>query len=243
MVLRYTQIPENNYCSFDIQLLKQTDGAGNLINKNKNAFVDGTVCGSNFNQAGLQFSIVDYNNEGVWIFSSRNFSYNFHEGDKVELWGKFEDFNGLGQIYLDSIVLIQIDSVKINPKLITKFNEEDEGNLVSLENVKILNYSQWLNSGSGFNVDVTNLQDTFTIRIDKDVNIYGKQAPAGTFSVTGLLGQYDKTSPFLDDYQLFPRYVEDISPYNTSAYPLKSIGEMTQSDDKGTAISKGIFVN
>ena len=238
-----TQIHANpgkaNYCSFDIQFLKQTDGSGNLINKNKNAYVDGTVCGANFNPSGLQFSVVDHNNEGIWIYSSKNFSYNFHEGDKIELWGRFEDFNGQGQISPDSVLLIKKDSVKINAKLVTKFEEEDEGNLLRIENVRILNFSQWTNSGSGFNVDVADSQDTFVMRVDKDINIFGKQAPSGNFSVTGILGQYDKTSPFLDGYQLFPRYTDDISPYNIDTYPLKTIGEMTHIDAVGVSISKG----
>ena len=230
---------KNNYCSIDIQLLKQTDGIGNLINKNKYAFVDGIVCGANFNPNGLQFSVVDHNNEGVWIYGNKNFSYNFHEGDRVELWGKFEDFNALGQIYLDSIVLSNTDDVQISPKTVTQFVEEDEGNLIRIENVRIINFSQWVNNGSGFNVDVANSMDTFTLRIDKDINIFGKPSPSGIFTVTGILGQYDKTSPFLDGYQLYPRYTSDISPYNSDTYPLKTIGEMTQTDVSGVAISKG----
>ena len=54
------------------------------------------------------------------------------DSDKVELWGKFEDFNGLGQISPDSLVLNKVDDVLISPKLVTKFEEEDEGNLIKL---------------------------------------------------------------------------------------------------------------
>ncbi|MGE5355822.1 MAG: lamin tail domain-containing protein [Deltaproteobacteria bacterium] len=230
---------KQNYCIFDIKLLKQTDGTGNLIYKNRLAFVDGTVCGINFNPSGLQFSVIDHNNEGVWTFSNKSFGYNFHEGDKIELWGKLEDFNSLGQIYLDSVVVIKTENIDIVPEIVTSFMEEDEGNLIKIENVKILNFSQWTNAGSAFNVEVTNQTDTFSIRIDKDTDIFGKPAPGGTFSITGILGQYDKTSPFLDGYQLYPRYTTDFSPFNTSDYPFKSIGEMTKTDASGVAISKG----
>lgn len=224
-----------NYCSFDIQYLKQTDGEGSLIYEGKLPYIEGHVCGSNFNPTGHQFSVVDHNNEGVWIYSSKKFNYTFHEGDEIAVWGKFENYNSLGQIALDSIVLLKSDSFNIIPKTVNIFSEEDEGNLIKIENVKILNFSQWNSSGSGFNVSVFNDIDTFTMRIDKDVDIFTKQAPAGTFSVIGLLGQYDKETPYLEGYQLYPRYLKDIDPYNTDNYPLKSISEITLIDEKGNA--------
>lgn len=229
-----------NYCSVDIQNLKQTNGNGELENKNKLVYVDGSVCGANFNPAGLQFSIINHNDEGVWIYSTKKFGYSFHQGDKVALWGKFEDFNSLGQISLDSIVLQQVDTFVIEPKVIQNFTEEDEGNLIKLNNVRVINFSQWTSTGSGFNVDVSNSVDTFTLRIDKDTDIFNKQAPSGTFSVTGILGQYDKTSPFFDGYQLYPRYTKDIDPYNTDSYPLKSIKQVKENDENGNAKLKAL---
>ena len=229
-----------NYCSFDIQYLKQTDDEGSLIFEGALPYIEGQVCGSNFNPNGNQFSVVDHNNEGIWIYSNKKFSYTFHEGDKIAVWGQFENYNSLGQISVDSIVLLKSDTVKIIPKTINKLTEEDEGNLLKIENVKILNFSQWSNSGSGFNVSVYNNIDTFTIRIDKDVDIFNRQAPAGTFNVTGLLGQYDKESPYYDGYQLYPRYLKDINPYNTDNYPLKSIPEITLLDDNGIAKFKSM---
>ena len=233
---------KNNYCSYDFKVLKETDSIGVLKNNNLNAFLSGTVCGTNFNSSGLQFSLMNDSNEGVWIYSNtKSFGYDFHEGDELELWGTMSEFNSIGQLIPDSVIVKKIDNKVIDPKTVTEFNEANEGNLIKIENVKILNYSLWTNTGSGFNINVANNSDTFAIRIDKDVDIFGMQAPAGTFSITGLLGQYDYTSPFLDGYQLFPRYTQDISPYNTDAYPLKTIGEMTETDTDGVAISNGSF--
>ena len=39
--------------------------------------------------------------------------------------------------------------------------------------------------------------------IDGNTNIWGTEAPLGTFGVTGIGGQSDATSPYLDGYTLF----------------------------------------
>jgi len=111
--------------------------------------------------------------------------------------------------------------------------------LVTIKDVKLLDYTKWTNTGNGFNVKVANSQDTFKIRIDADTDIFGKSHPVGTFSITGLGGQYDKISPYFDGYQLLPRYIEDINPYSADDYPIKKIGEVTEVDDEGKGISVG----
>src|SRR5262249_37665096 len=47
--------------------------------------------------------------------------------------------------------------------------------------------------------------------IDKDTNIGGTTTPAGTFSVVGVLGQFDSSSPFDSGYQLLPRSLADVT--------------------------------
>ncbi len=229
-----------NYCSYDMDTLKKINSSGEIINKHYNPFITGTVYGVNFNPAGLQFVIKDDNNKGIWTYShNRNFGYNLHEGDKVTLWGKLNQFKGLTQVRLDSIILIKTDSVLQPANIVTKLDESTEGDLVTIENVKLIDYTKWTNTGSGFNVKVANSTDTFSIRIDSDTEIFGKPHPVGVFSITGLGGQYDKTAPFFDGYQLLPRYIKDINPYSGEAYPIKKIGEVTQIDDEGKGLSVG----
>ena len=48
------------------------------------------------------------------------------------------------------------------------------------------------------NIDVTDGTNTFTIRVDSDTDIPGAAAPQGLFSVVGIGGQYDNSSPFTD---------------------------------------------
>jgi len=155
------------------------------------------------------------------------------------LWGKIDQFKGLTQVKLDSILLIKTDSLLKPAKIVDKLDESTEAELVTIKDVKLLDYTKWTNSGGGFNVKVANSKDTFSIRIDADTDIFGKAHPVGVFDITGLGSQYDKTAPYFGGYQLLPRYVEDINPYSAEDYILKKIGEVTQIDDDGKGISVG----
>ncbi len=229
-----------NYCTYDMDTLTKIDSMGRIKNKYYNPYISGTVYGINFNSNGLQFVIKDDTNKGVWTYShDKDFGYSLHEGDKVSLWGKMDQYKGLTQVRLDSVVLLQKDSI-LNQAIITnKLDETTEGELVKIKDVTLLDYTRWTNSGSGFNVKVTNSTDTFNIRIDADTDIFGKAHPVGTFDITGLGGQYDKTHPLFDGYQLLPRYIADINPYSAVGYPIKKINEVTQVDNDGKGISVG----
>lgn len=230
-----------NYCSFDIDYLQEVDTMGEIIHSDINPFLAGTVYGINYNSDGLQFVLMDDNNHGIWIYEyDKNYGYTVHEGDKIHLWGKMDQFNGLTQINLDSVLVVRVDSVIEDPIVINNMNENTEGQLVKINDVHLLDHTKWSNSGQGFNVQVANVTDTFDLRIDKDTDIFGQPHPVGIFSVTGLCGQYDKTKPLFEGYQLLPRYVEDINPFNAEQYPFKPIGEVTEIDSQGKGVSVGL---
>jgi len=229
-----------NYCSYEVEYLHNTDSTGVILDPQLHPYVEGTVYGINYNKKGLQFVITDDLGRGIWTYSSsKNFGYTVNEGDRIALWGKINQYFGLEQIKLDSVVLLKQDSIINDPVIITEMNESTEGQLITLENVHLVNPLKWSNTGSGFNVKVANETDTFTIRIDADCKIFGLPAPVGTFNVTGLVGQYDKIKPLFDGYQLLPRYKTDIDPYNAEAYPYKAVGEVTEIDDEGVGTSIG----
>lgn len=229
-----------NYCSYDIEYLHKKDSTGMIINPNLFSYIEGTVYGINYNKKGLQFVLSGANNRGIWIYSnSKDFGYTVKEGDKVALWGKLDQYYGLEQIKPDSVVFLEGDTLLYDPEIVTKMDESTEGQLITIKNVHLINYLKWTNTGTGFNVDVTNDTDTFAIRIDADTDIFGKPAPIGTFNITGLGGQYDKVKPLFDGYQLLPRYISDIDPYEAEAYPFKTIGEVTGTDDEGVGTSLG----
>ena len=90
--------------------------------------------------------------------------------------------------------------------------EAQESELVRYNNMTIVTPSQWTNSGSGFNVDITDGSSTYAMRIDADCNLYGTSAPTGMFDVIGIGSQFDNSNPYTSGYQLFPRDTNDLIP-------------------------------
>lgn len=200
----------------------------------------GTVYGVNLRPGGLQFTLIDDMGDGIAVFSGDdNFGYEVTEGDNVYVDGSIGQFNGLAQIYASGIELVSMGNDLVNPTVVTVLNEETESQLVTIENVSLVDMSQWSGSGSGFNVDVTDGTNMFTVRIDADVDLYNMGAPTGTFNVTGLGGQFDNSAPHESGYQLLPRYVADISPYVpfVETYPEYAIVDVIGEDENGVADS------
>jgi len=173
--------------------------------------IQGTVYGVNLRPDGLQFTVIDTTG-GLGLFNFEgNFGYTVQEGDNVGIRGSISQFNGLTQMNPDTVFFISANNPLIDATVVTELNEFSESNLVSLECVSLVDPSQWSGAGSGFNVDVTDGTNTYTLRIDNDVDLYSEPAPMGSFTVVGLGGQFDSSEPFDSGYQLFPRYMADIS--------------------------------
>lgn len=228
------------YCYFPNGEASMVDNDGVAVMENRRVALDGTVYGINFRPGALQFTIIDNENEGIAVFSSNeNYSYEPTEGDSIRLFGRIDQFNGLTQIVPDTLIIYGQGASLFSPTVVTTMGEETESQLITIENVMLLDPSEWQTSGFGFNVEVSNGTDTFTVRIDGDVDIMGMAYPTGTFNITGLGGQYDTSNPYLSGYQLFPRYQEDISPYNifVEEFPERTIAEMTSVNENGVADS------
>lgn len=173
--------------------------------------LQGIAYGYNLRPAGLQFTIIDGQNNGIAVFNNNNsFGYTVNEGDEVIVRGTIAQFNGLTQINADSVWFTSADNNLFAPTVITALNEDAESQLVKINNLTIVNPAQWTNTGSGFNVDVTDGVNTYAMRIDADVDIFGTNVPDFTFNLTGIGGQFDASAPFLEGYQLLPRYLGDI---------------------------------
>lgn len=177
--------------------------------------VVGTVMGVDLqgSATAIQFTIHD-GTDGIGVYSSAPAaqSYTVMEGDQVRLIGEIGQFNGLTQMYPDSIVFISSNNTLPTPTVVTQLGENTESELVTFTSATLVDPSQWTGSGSGFNVDITNGTDTIAMRIDNDVDLYSQAAPTGAFDVTGIGGQYDFSAPHTSGYQLLPRYQADIVP-------------------------------
>ncbi|MCB0589037.1 MAG: T9SS type A sorting domain-containing protein, partial [Phaeodactylibacter sp.] len=177
--------------------------------------IQGVVYGVNLRPDGLQFTIIDSNNDGIGVFNnSGSLGYTVQEGDEVAIQGEIDQFNGLIQILAARVDLVSSGNSLVTPDVVTALGEATESQLVRLENVSLVDPGQWSAGGSGFNVDVTDGSNTYTVRIDNDVDLFNLPAPSGTFSVTGIGGQFDSSEPYDGGYQLLPRYMEDIDPYS-----------------------------
>ena len=190
------------------------DASGSPVSNGVSTSVTGIVHGVDLraSSSGLLFTIID-NTGGITCFTSPNtYGYTVTEGDSIVIDGTIGQFNGLTQINADTIKYISSGHNLEYPRLVRALGEEEESELVQIKYLTLTTPSQWTGTGSGFNVDVTDGVNTFLMRIDNDVDLYSMSAPTGTFHVTGIGSQYDVSSPYLDWYQILPRYATDITP-------------------------------
>lgn len=177
----------------------------------------GTVLGvdmSGVASPAISFTIHD-GVKGIGVFGAagKAIPYMVTEGDQVRIIGTIGQFRGLTQMNVDSVVVLSTNNpLPTTPVLVTALGEATESELIRINNVSVVNPSQWTNAGSGMTVEVSNGTTTFAMRIDADVNVFGTPVPTGTFDVVGIGGQFNPTTsaPFLDGYQILPRYINDI---------------------------------
>tara|TARA_B100000787_G_C16168105_1_gene284952 strand:- start:282 stop:1463 length:1182 start_codon:yes stop_codon:yes gene_type:complete len=186
------------------------DAEGVAINLDLECELRGVVYGVNMRPSGVQFTLIDPT-DGIGVFNFEPVSdYVVNEGDSVHVVGTIDQFNGLTQIAVSSIALISSDNTLIAPTVITELSEFAESNLITVNCVSLVDASQWINDGSGFNVDVTDGNNTFLMRVDADTDVFGTDAPEGEFTLTGIGGQFDNSSPYDEGYQILPRYISDL---------------------------------
>jgi predicted extracellular nuclease len=164
---------------------------------------------------GHSFYIQDATG-GINVFNFNDVSnYTVTRGDSIRVIGEIAQFRGLTEIIADSIAVLKAGATIDGPTTVTNLDETTEGEFIQLDYVQIIDPTQWTNSGSGFNVDITNGVDTFIMRIDNDVNLFGQPIPTtGLFTVRGAGSQFSTATPANDGYQIFPRDTNDIIPIN-----------------------------
>ena len=152
---------------------------------------------------GLDFYLINYNNEGVKVFSSSDRGYVVTDGDSLHVWGKVNQGNGVTEFLVDSIFFISSGNPTLSRQVIsTPISETNEGSFIKLNNVSLVNATQWTGTGTGFNVDITDGSTTWQLRIDDAVDLYTQPAPTGNFNVYGFGNQFDPSSPYTSGYQL-----------------------------------------
>ena len=210
-----------NYVPYDIGLVT-ADSDGNGVGDSLGVAVEltGVVYGVDLqSNDNIQFFIIDGNNDGISLFSSNNFGYTVTEGDEVTVKGFISQFNGLTQIAPDELVVNSSANTLVTPTDVTSLGEDTESQLVRLLNVTLVDPWPTAPAPAGFNVNVTDGTNTYTIRIDDAVELYSMPAPVGVLNITGLGGQFDSSDPWTEGYQLLPRYAADIEEVVATVNP------------------------
>ncbi|MFK7922644.1 MAG: lamin tail domain-containing protein [Bacteroidia bacterium] len=206
------EIEDNDYAIYPIGVINNdSDGDGLTDSLGVRCQIQGIVHGIDLQGGGaVQFTLID-STGGISLFSGNDFGYTVLEGDDVVVQGTIEHFNGLGQISPDTLYFVSAANALVIPMPVTVLDEVSESELVVLECVTLVDTLDWPTStGGSVNVDVTNGDSTFTIRIDSDTDLNGSPAPTSYFNLVGIGGQFDSSDPRTSGYQLLPRYIADV---------------------------------
>lgn len=203
-------ITDDDLVYYDIGDVTGIDGNGVADSTGVVCGLRGVVYGVNMRSSGLQFTIIDPT-DGIGVISfTADYGYTVTEGDSIEVRGTIGQFNGLTQMTLDTVIPLTTNNNLKPATVVTVLDETTESDLVRINGVWLTDPLQWTNTGGGFNVDVTDGNSTWTVRIDAETDVFGMPAPTGMLDVCGIGGQFDSSSPFDDGYQLLPRYDDDI---------------------------------
>jgi hypothetical protein len=215
----YTALPE-----YLINQVKINNANGTLATKNTMCYLRGMVYSPNQAVNGdVSFSLQDKSG-AIMVFNTKGSAgYTPKMGDTVKVRGMMLQSNGMSYIGVDSIYFLSQTGTP-NPAPIVKIlQENDESAHKKLTGVRLANPAQWDSTGkysaNGFYVyvkDTTNLNDSFSLWINRATDVYAMPVPTKAMNITGLVWQYDVTNPFTSGYFLSPRGSFDIEFINGS---------------------------
>lgn len=227
----------NDYIVSTIAQVTAEDTNGVATSLGSYAAVTGVVHCIDFDgNAGYSLTVIDGIGNGINLFKNVDLNgYQSAEGDSIRVKGKIEQFNGLTEIIPDSIFVLGQNANLQTPLIVTALSEATESKYIKLENLTFVTPITTFPTGSN-NIDVTDGTTTYTLRIDADTDIPGGAAPQNTFSVIGVCGQYDNSSPYTSGYQLFPcglsSFTENcVTPSNQIAITM---------DNSASAVATGV---
>ncbi|MEP4534313.1 MAG: endonuclease [Cyclobacteriaceae bacterium] len=140
-------------------------------------------------------------------------------GDSVVVSGAITEYANLLQINGApmSVTLISQNATLPEPKELTidEISEIYESQLAVIKNVRFSDSGQvFKGGGEDGNFEITDGTGTLAFRIGNAGHpLVGTTIPSGLYDVVGYIGQ------FVDDYQITPRNVEDVTPVETDPTP------------------------
>src|SRR5205814_1145187 len=210
--------------------------------------VQGVVTSINFRQSngsGIEYYIQDPT-AGVDIFRTAT-TRSFNIGDNVDVVGTVKQFNGLTEFdpgaTLSNLTVLPAGTLPAVPTQVVTCaqlgdngaGEPLEGRLIRVNNVTLAAPpATW---AASTNYVINDSSGPCTIRISASTNLVGQAPPGGTFSVAGVLGQFDSAAPFDSGYQLFPRSSSDMLPAVATPASIAATAGTPQSTTVGTAFA------
>lgn len=203
--------------SIYIKNVRDNDSSGQPKLLNDTVTVEGIVTTAN-NVVGSNTFYIEDGTGGINIFGS---SQEVTVGSKVKVTGQVLFYRGLSEIKPVSVEVISSGhtlTTKFIKKLavLNNYNtaEPVEGTLVKIRG-KVTDVPA-SPSGGGYNITLTDDAGKSTIvRVMQTtgINVPDSIKKDGTYTLTGILSQYDSTSPYTGGYQIFPRNAEDVQEY------------------------------
>jgi uncharacterized protein YdeI (BOF family) len=233
--------PQNSSTSIEpamgptISDIKATNGDGTLVNEGKTYTVEGTVTVAN-NIVGANSYYIQDATGGINVYGDNS---TVNPGDRVRVTGMVSNYKGLAELTnpkdpADATKTLPMVVEKIGtgsqpaPVTATVADLKDFTKAEALEGklVTVSGKATSVPAALPGNVTLTDSDGTtFTVRLITTTGISLNSIQANhTYTFTGLMGQYDSTSPFTSGYQLFPRSAADINevfPLNLTHTPLK----------------------
>lgn len=196
----------------DIAPLRAIDADGVAQNLDKKVEISGVAHGLNLRSNGLQFTLIDGNGDGIGLFSlNSNFGITYAEGQGMTVRGVVGQYNGLTQVVVDTAYVTSEDNALVTPTEVSVLDESTESQLVTIAGeLTFVDASQWGNDGKSFNIELTDGTNTYLMRVDRNTDLAGMEAPMTPAKVTGIGGQFDRDAPYDSGYQIFPRSAADI---------------------------------
>ena len=201
-----------DYPVYEINQVRGINPQGLLDSIGTACELRGIVHGWNDYPTGLQFTLIDPTH-GINVFSPVNdFGYLVEEGDSVRVRGVIDQYLGLAQIRIDTLMFEGSGFEAETPQLVFEMSEETESRMITLKCTQLVDPDEWTNMTPGFDVRLTFGTQEVTMRVDANTDLFGEPAPVGVFGVSGIGGQRDYSSPLVDSYTITPRGQFDLSP-------------------------------
>ncbi len=207
---------------FDIPTITTVNTVGVADSLGKKVTLAGIAHGINWRPSGLQFWIIDDNNNGIQVFSDEDdLGYTMKEGDRLTVKGTIDQFNGQTQIVLAEINVESEGGALVTPLDLSTtsgmLDESLESKYVTTagDPYTVVDASQWKGDGSSFAFDVANDIAAFTVFVDADTEFANMLTPPGdVLAITGIVGQSDNSEPMDSGYAIWVRYDSDLTVVN-----------------------------